>query len=730
MELTKKTSLFSDSRFPMFVRGSQEFDSLRRFVRSYFESLEVEGGPNQQLNMAREYSDVDSTTSEFLERFYSILCPSLPTKIATDKRLLLKHARELYQKKGTPDSFHLLFKIIFNEVISLKYPHEFILKTSDGRWNQPVAIHAIFGNTSEAALFATVNQEIVSIKKTGIVRNTVLAIKKIGPEMYEIKLDRQKSMSFFIGDPLTIGSLTGTVIPSVVSVSIIKPGKKFKLGQPLKLDLGNAKGTIVKVAGIDSAGGIKKLKIIRYGINYNNDMTMTVAPITSNNGFISVFADIAAPINEASEGFNEFGSILKMGKLGPMYDYFLEDYMEATEYYTAAVVGTFGGDTEKTPMGYTSTIDDYAVISLKIGPVINYPGYWSDNKGRLSDPLICLQDNAFYQNFSYVIQSSVPRDHYETFVKNVVHPAGMRMFSDLLIDNSIEVGTSISSQDGVDYFVDVSDLVDLPDSASYFMHKKLSDSAPITEFVKLDITKPLVDSFGVTDAVSKDITLPKTDSVTVPDVFARIQTYKLNDILVMSDSDSEYVVPTFSLSDAYGYYSGIDSSATTSIAVLKSTSDATTTSDSVVKSDIIGVSDTITSTDTQTKTSTINKVDSVSMIDSVVKSETLAYSDSIVSIDSMGTSSFISTSDSVTTSDTQTKSVVKTTTDITTMSESIAKSDSIIKADTSSVSDISVLNTTKSISDSVIATEIGTYADINYIDGSYSNINDFIIKLN
>ena len=40
MSLIKKTSILSDSRFPSFIRGNPEFDMLRRFIKSYFESIE------------------------------------------------------------------------------------------------------------------------------------------------------------------------------------------------------------------------------------------------------------------------------------------------------------------------------------------------------------------------------------------------------------------------------------------------------------------------------------------------------------------------------------------------------------------------------------------------------------------------------------------------------------------------------------------------------------------
>ena len=270
MTLKKKTSLLSDSRFPAFIRDNPEYDMLRRFLQSYFESLEQEGGASFEINNARENSDVDTTTESYLLRMFQELCPNLPKNIISDKRFLLKHSRELYEKKGTPDSFKMLFRILFNEFISLKYPNENILRASDGIWNQPVSMQVHMSGPVNDVL-SLVNQEITAINGSGVVRNFIRQIRHLGDSVYEIVIDKQKNLQFFVNDVVSSNGMTGYILPSPTKIEILKAGKKFTPGQLIKLDIDTSVGTLAKVISTTSDGAIKKIQIIKFGKGYGND---------------------------------------------------------------------------------------------------------------------------------------------------------------------------------------------------------------------------------------------------------------------------------------------------------------------------------------------------------------------------------------------------------------------------------------------------------------------------
>ena len=85
----------------------------------------------------------------------------------------------------------------------------------------------------------------------------------------------------------------------------------------------------------------------------------------------------------------------------------------------------------------TSRSANNAIGAGLLTSTISYTGRYDDTSGFLSWSNK-LQDNKFYQEFSYVIRSGQVLDTYKEIVKNVVHPAGVRLFGDVLIDLRID----------------------------------------------------------------------------------------------------------------------------------------------------------------------------------------------------------------------------------------------------------------------------------------------------
>lgn len=66
---------------------------------------------------------------------------------------------------------------------------------------------------------------------------------------------------------------------------------------------------------------------------------------------------------------------------------------------------------------------------------------WADTRGMLSENMY-LQDNYYYQEYSYVLKTDVPISDYKNIIKDNVHPAGYIMFGEVLntLDTIIEYG--------------------------------------------------------------------------------------------------------------------------------------------------------------------------------------------------------------------------------------------------------------------------------------------------
>ena len=77
-----------------------------------------------------------------------------------------------------------------------------------------------------------------------------------------------------------------------------------------------------------------------------------------------------------------------------------------------------------------------AVLTAEVGALTRYPGYYKNNNGKLSSTKR-LYDANFYQEFSYLLSSEISRKNYAELYKKLVHPAGFKMFSNILINRNI-----------------------------------------------------------------------------------------------------------------------------------------------------------------------------------------------------------------------------------------------------------------------------------------------------
>ena len=82
--------------------------------------------------------------------------------------------------------------------------------------------------------------------------------------------------------------------------------------------------------------------------------------------------------------------------------------------------------------------------SVSIGALCQSAGYYTNNDGRLSTNKV-LQDNHFYQNWSYALKSEVVIENYREIIRRLVHPVGIAMFGSVLIKRCAEVDLQNSS---------------------------------------------------------------------------------------------------------------------------------------------------------------------------------------------------------------------------------------------------------------------------------------------
>ena len=96
----------------------------------------------------------------------------------------------------------------------------------------------------------------------------------------------------------------------------------------------------------------------------------------------------------------------------------------------------------------TSIGDGNCIARAEVGVVAEYPGFWATTDGKLSSDKV-LQDNLYYQAFSYVIKSDQLISSYATILKKLAHPAGLAFFGQFL--KNVCIDSSIADMDGDPY---------------------------------------------------------------------------------------------------------------------------------------------------------------------------------------------------------------------------------------------------------------------------------------
>lgn len=86
-----------------------------------------------------------------------------------------------------------------------------------------------------------------------------------------------------------------------------------------------------------------------------------------------------------------------------------------------------------------------ASLVFNTGEIYHAPGEYRDNSGFLSD-IVKIQDNDYYQPYSYVIRTTKPLSKWKDLFLNSSHPSGFKMFAELKLEGTINNTIDITSE--------------------------------------------------------------------------------------------------------------------------------------------------------------------------------------------------------------------------------------------------------------------------------------------
>jgi hypothetical protein len=150
---------------------------------------------------------------------------------------------------------------------------------------------------------------------------------------------------------------------------------------------------------------------------------------------------------EVGEGTGAFYRVTEVGVGGTIQDGIIFSFgYNYPTVYTAILVPANG------------LIDDHAEVVFSSKLVAVSAAEYRDRKGFVSD-VNKIFDNYYYQEFSYVVESSLDNDIVENVIQRTVHPAGQKLFSERVIIVNMEYpGIGLSAVHHVGYPAVVSNM--------------------------------------------------------------------------------------------------------------------------------------------------------------------------------------------------------------------------------------------------------------------------------
>ena len=451
--------------------------------------------------------------------------------------------------------------------------------------------------------------------------------------------------------------------------------------------------------------------------------------------------------NETDVGLNPYTLVGRDNKASIRID-----AVDADGCPTAVSIFDTGFDFERET--FTAIIESAlgctATLQFTTGAVTVKTGRFKDSRGMLSN-VNRLQDNFYYQNYSYVIRSNVPSNKWLDIVKNTTHPAGTAIFGELTIEQTVDFSQYITTpiQPLHIYEFVVEELFTsggiTRNNEFYFeveFIKVLSDSASVTEAHGSHVYKVLSDSVNTSETLDFEFDIGiygnEDDTTTTTDLFDRVVQYvrEVNETTITAENAitdfGKVLQDTIFLQDPYAedfFDENYVAADTTEFNFNKVIADISNTSESTT----FGLSKPLTDTATQSDTFARTVEYYRTFTESVITHEYTAAgierptgSDEFDVDEANATETSFNhlykyLTDSVTSTDTAGVIPYLVKTDNAGATELLIVANDSATIDSIAVAEQSLINTLKGLFETVTVTEDGIVNTQNYVDGDFGS---------
>lgn len=546
-----KISRLVPGQLPEFIQS--EYPTFVAFIKAYYEFLEQDQNAQELLQNARSYNDIDTTIDSFVQYFIKQYYDILPKELLVDKRALVKKINDLYASKGSVNSYKLLFKLLFNKNVDVKYPSLQVLKASDGKWIQKNSfyVQTISGDPDTIANSVVViknptyEAEVQLYERRQVIEISTQGVYGVSPNKSEFFFNNNSNPPISGGDFVYAKGFIGVVLYSIGNISIVDGGSGFRVGDIINVDILRGTGAKLKVVKTGINGAIKNVQPITFGVNYPEEFFYNYTKIITNQ--VQASFEYAAPnitVRDNTVGIKDRGVVTK------------------NDYSYDAFEGSYAGEplaTFKYDEGfYTSDADNVdAIFSIGRGIKNFYPGYFINNDGFLSDDIF-LENEELYQPYAYQISIDEQLAKYKNAVMDIVHPAGKKLNADYANEVQISITQQVLSTLNA-LMNDLYDYVPVVDRLSMNISAVLRITTSVLDTPSLSISRPLSNVTSTTDELRFNLNKPAESIIGLVDSNVRFsasivilsQTYSygyfLEDYVVADGNDGVTMTDTLSV---------------------------------------------------------------------------------------------------------------------------------------------------------------------------------------
>ncbi len=291
-DLEKKISPLIQSQFPAFYQ--EEGDKFIAFMKAYYEWLEQQDNTLYHNRRLLNYRDIDETVDDFIVHFKEKFLNNIQFTTATNKKLLIKKAQDLYRSKGTPRGIDLFFKLVYGIDSRVYIPGSDVFKASDGKYVKPIYLEV----TREVRNIEYIGKEVTGAFSGAKAFVEKLVRRRINGQYVDVFYVSAVIGNFVTNEVLLVdGNFEGAPIMtgSFTSLEVVNRATGYKVGDVVDI-ISAEDGAYGKarVTAVSNATGVVDFELIDGGFGYTttanviiSEKVLTLGNVVVSNASIS-----------------------------------------------------------------------------------------------------------------------------------------------------------------------------------------------------------------------------------------------------------------------------------------------------------------------------------------------------------------------------------------------------------------------------------------------------------